>query len=130
MAIIKVTSGNRPRRVELEEVQDLFWYDAERKEMFRYEGSRLVYANVLDKGLPEPKYRLMPKAVVDKVVRTVMKRDVNDVIGWFKEYATSYGTASGIVRADKESITFSVPDEEVGQFSKNLNRQLTMSYSS
>jgi hypothetical protein len=106
--------------------RDLYWHDSEKKQILKFEGSRLEFEYKLDETLKPAKYRLLPKVVhASSTVTVKNKKSKEELIRWFRDYTNYNSTEAELlqetVNKKNDSISFEVPDEEVEEFCQNLD---------
>lgn len=118
-------------------VQELYWYDNLKKELLKFNGTRLEfeyrqdpYILKMDKEERENRgiktsYRLLPKPVSLNIVnynKKNIKDNKKEVISFFENYLNYNNTKISIENEYSEEIIFNVPEEEVDDFTYQLER--------
>lgn len=135
MKQIIVTYRNRTSPSKSLVKNSLQWYDPIKKEIQRFEGGQLEFEYKEDgylvaMGATErtsrgicSTFRLLPKVSDLSVISTRGILDDNLFIKFFDDYL-NYNTSSVAINiSDKKMSICDVPDEEVEDFSYQLNRQ-------
>jgi hypothetical protein len=117
--------------------KDLFWYDIEKRQMFKFRGERLEFRYAMDNSLPKPKNRLLPKVIssippviAKKVVQSSRSIDItieseesaSDVHKWFKKYRLRNPTDADVDSTYRKTVLFTVPLEEAEDFIRDATK--------
>ena len=106
-------------RVKVE--KKLLWYDHKKKKMITLFGGKLSFENQYDSEIDE--YRMVP--VVDEVFEKKTKTVVDHerVDNWFDLFSNYNNTFVLKAGRTENGIIFNVPEEELKDFTSNLDRE-------
>ena len=124
MPLIEVKLTEHPVKVSQKIIRDLFWYDPEYQILRKFKGTRMDWEYYYDTSLSKPKNRLIPQIVTAEQQVTVLRKDIKDIIKWFDNYQNYNSTNIEIdhVLPGKKGVVFEVPDNEVDDFTYDLER--------
>lgn len=109
---------NVPKSIE----QQLYWYDIEKKEMLKFVGSSLSFKYKYDDSLDKPKYRLLPEVVQEGRLEPTKQIDKKAILNWFDKYQNYNHTKARIISQSSVGRNFEVPQQEIDQFTYDLQR--------
>ncbi len=101
-------------------VNDLLWYDVKKKKMLKFRGGKLVMKHKFDPEFQE--YRWLPEAENELTSVKTKKTDKNLLVKFYKDYLNYNDSNITIEDENSNGITFSVPEDELDDFSYNLER--------
>ena len=130
--MVKNLIKNKVSKVKIK--NKMTWYDDVKKEMLYFEGGKFIFeykedpylvkmgeSERLKRGI-NGTFRLLPK-VVDLEGRENKKvSNKNDLIKWFDEYSAYNDTFAEIDFIGEDAAVFSVPENDVDDFSYQLER--------
>ena len=137
MAIITIKYSVQNNFVREPLIQELYWYDNLKKEIIKFEGTKLEFeykedpyilsmndSEKKEKGI-KTTYRVLPKPVLVDVINYNKKESKNnkkDVVKFFKDYLNYNNTDISINSESVDSISFNVKSEEVDDFIYQIER--------